>query len=88
MNGNFYKRLAAAEQALERKVAGPTSRLEALAQRDPATLTDSECVEVVRFLCKLPCEPPRPSPFSPEEEAEIKNDCELNGRACYASWPR
>jgi hypothetical protein len=70
VNGAQYRRLRDAELALGRLAhGGPLGRLEAMARRDPATLTDSEAVEAWRHLAKLRIPPP--PPFSPEEDAAI-----------------
>jgi hypothetical protein len=69
VNG-YHRRLCAAELALARLSAGaPVSTLDALALRDPATLSDGECVDVWRHLAKLRIPPPPAA--SPQEYGAI-----------------
>jgi hypothetical protein len=71
VNGAQYRRLRDAEIALGRLAdGGPVSRLDALARRDPSTMTDSEAVEAWRHLAKRQGARPPPT-FSPQEEAAL-----------------
>jgi hypothetical protein len=70
VNGNRLSRILEAEMAVARLSAGaPLSALDALALRDPATLTDAECVDVWRHLAQR--QVARPALVGPQEREEI-----------------
>jgi hypothetical protein len=76
----FERRLAEVEAALER-LAADRPRADDLMTRDPATLTDAECVDVWRRLCRRPPGASYPRPPSVAEQAEVLAAWrELNGR--------